>query len=103
MTRKLMFDAMQKTVATTNITSGQLDTNESQVEITTINAQQDLHACQLSTTLDIPSYESNIPPTIMTEAPKFKEQLDAFNLNLPLPLINLEDAYDFASLLFSPL
>jgi len=38
----------------------------------------------------------------MTEAHKFKEQLAAFNLNLPLPPINLEDAYDFVSLLFYP-
>jgi hypothetical protein len=38
----------------------------------------------------------------MTEVPEFKVQLATFNLNLPLLLINLEDAYDFTLLLFSP-
>lgn len=38
----------------------------------------------------------------MTEARESREPLDAFNPNFDLSPINLEDAYEFASLLFSP-
>jgi hypothetical protein len=38
----------------------------------------------------------------MTEACESMEQLETFNTNMSLPPINLEDTYDFASLLFSP-
>jgi hypothetical protein len=38
----------------------------------------------------------------MVEARESMERLETFNTNMSLPPINLEDAYDFASLLFSP-
>jgi hypothetical protein len=38
----------------------------------------------------------------MTEEDEIREQLDALNLTLSAPTINLEEAYEFSSLLFSP-
>jgi len=75
---------------------------ENLLEMTTINARQDSHAFQLGTSLNVPSYESTNPSKIMTEAHDSMEQMTTFNLYSSLLAINLEDTYEFTSLLFSP-
>jgi hypothetical protein len=49
-----------------------------------------------------PSHESTNPSIVMNRARIFMEYLETFNTNMSLLTINIEDAYDFASLLFSP-
>jgi hypothetical protein len=68
-----------------------------------INDRRDINECQPSNDLNIHSLDSLVPPIFMMEENmKIREQLDALNPMLSPPAINMEEAYEFASLLFSP-
>jgi hypothetical protein len=97
-----MTDATEDHCTTTTITDSFLDTYDNQLQNASINDRQDPQEFQLRNNLDVHSYDSIIPPLIMTKSHESREQLDAFNPNFHLPPINLENAYKFASLLFSP-
>jgi len=78
------------------------DTHDPHQQDLPFNSRRYVNECQPNNNLNVHSLDSLVPPIFMTEENDIRGQLDALNLMLSPPSINLEEAYDFASLLFSP-
>jgi hypothetical protein len=93
---------MEMTIVQSFIQPSNILIHDIQQQDLAINGRWDINECQPSNDLNIHSLDPLVPPIFMMEEHKIREQLDALNPTLSPPTINLEEAYDFSSLLFSP-
>jgi len=70
--------------------------------INTINTRWDKFDRHTAVDIDVPSHEQVITTENMTEACELMTLLEELNSLLHLPPINMDEAYDFTSLLFTP-